>query len=139
MIQSCCAPVGCRADEISGRANARTVLSTETRSTGSSSTASAAHSRGPALMVGETPDADVIATDIEPSESARSEPSLLYHLDGTVTRSYDRAVPPAPAARAKVLDAFVSILLEHGERAATLDAVAAAAGVSKGGLLYHFP
>lgn len=48
-------------------------------------------------------------------------------------------MPPAPAARAKVLDAFVSILLEHGERAATLDAVAAAAGVSKGGLLYHFP
>ncbi len=67
------------------------------------------------------------------------EPSLLYQLDGTVTTSYDRAVPPAPAARAKLLDAFVTILLEQGERAATLEAVAAAAGVSKGGLLYHFP
>ena len=33
----------------------------------------------------------------------------------------------------------MTILLEQGERAATLDAVAAAAGVSKGGLLYHFP
>ncbi|MEU5844266.1 TetR/AcrR family transcriptional regulator [Rhodococcus sp. NPDC047139] len=48
-------------------------------------------------------------------------------------------MPPAPAARAKLLDAFVTILLEQGERAATLDAVAATAGVSKGGLLYHFP
>ncbi|WP_326601007.1 TetR/AcrR family transcriptional regulator [Rhodococcus sp. PD04] len=48
-------------------------------------------------------------------------------------------MPPAPAARAKLLDAFVTILLEQGERAATLEAVAATAGVSKGGLLYHFP
>lgn len=47
-------------------------------------------------------------------------------------------MPPAPAAREKVLDAFESILVEHGERTATLEAVAEAAGVSKGGLLYHF-
>nr|WP_082756189.1 TetR/AcrR family transcriptional regulator [Tsukamurella pulmonis] len=47
-------------------------------------------------------------------------------------------MPPPPAARAKLLDAFVTILIEHGERAATLEAVAAEAGVSKGGLLYHF-
>ncbi|MDQ3627707.1 MAG: TetR/AcrR family transcriptional regulator [Actinomycetota bacterium] len=47
-------------------------------------------------------------------------------------------MPAAPAAREKVLDAFESILVEHGERTATLDAVADAAGVSKGGLLYHF-
>lgn len=37
-----------------------------------------------------------------------------------------------------ILDAFETVLIDHGERAATLDAVAAAAGVSKGGLLYHF-
>lgn len=43
------------------------------------------------------------------------------------------------SARATVLDAFERILSEDGERAATLDAVAAAASVSKGGLLYHFP
>lgn len=49
-----------------------------------------------------------------------------------------RGVPPPPAARAKLLDAFVKILIEQGERAATLEAVAAEAGVSKGGLLYHF-
>lgn len=43
-----------------------------------------------------------------------------------------------PAARDAVLDAFERILLHDGERAATLDATARAAGVSKGGLLYHF-
>ena len=47
-------------------------------------------------------------------------------------------VPRPPAARAKLLDAFITILNEQGERAATLEAVATAAGVSKGGLLYHF-
>ena len=44
-----------------------------------------------------------------------------------------------PAARDAVLDAFERLLVEDGERAATLDAAARAAGVSKGGLLYHFP
>lgn len=48
------------------------------------------------------------------------------------------SVPPPPAARAKLLDAFSAILIEQGERAATLEAVATHAGVSKGGLLYHF-
>lgn len=43
-----------------------------------------------------------------------------------------------PAAREAVLDAFERILIDDGERAATLDATARAAGVSKGGLLYHF-
>jgi AcrR family transcriptional regulator len=37
-----------------------------------------------------------------------------------------------------VLDAFEAILIDDGERAATMDATARAAGVSKGGLLYHF-
>lgn len=37
-----------------------------------------------------------------------------------------------------MLDAYERILISDGERAATLDAVASAAGVSKGGLLYHF-
>src|SRR5918997_2985402 len=47
-------------------------------------------------------------------------------------------VPRPPAARAKVLTAFSALVVEQGERAATLDAVAERAGVSKGGLLYHF-
>ncbi|WP_253182034.1 TetR/AcrR family transcriptional regulator [Cellulosimicrobium cellulans] len=47
-------------------------------------------------------------------------------------------MPPPPAARAKVLHAFAVLLVENGERAATIEAVAERAGVSKGGLLYHF-
>ena len=43
-----------------------------------------------------------------------------------------------PHARESVLDAFEAILVDDGERAATMDATARAAGVSKGGLLYHF-
>lgn len=42
------------------------------------------------------------------------------------------------ATRDRILDAFESLLLDQGELAATLDAVASLAGVSKGGLLYHF-
>lgn len=41
--------------------------------------------------------------------------------------------------RDRLLDAFEALLIASGPRAATLDAVAAAAEVSKGGLLYHFP
>jgi AcrR family transcriptional regulator len=47
-------------------------------------------------------------------------------------------MPPTPSARDRILDAFEELLTEQSERAATLDAVAARAGVSKGGLLYHF-
>ena len=42
------------------------------------------------------------------------------------------------STRDKVLDAFEALLIAEGERAATLEAVAARAEVSKGGLLYHF-
>lgn len=48
-------------------------------------------------------------------------------------------MPRKPVARDAVLDAFVHLLIEEGERAATVDAVARRAGVSKGGLLYHYP
>ena len=43
-----------------------------------------------------------------------------------------------PRARESVLDAFEALLIADGPRAATMDAAAHAAGVSKGGLLYHF-
>jgi AcrR family transcriptional regulator len=46
-------------------------------------------------------------------------------------------MPPA-SNRDAILTAYEQVLAEHGERAATLDAAAKAAGVSKGGLLYHF-
>lgn len=42
------------------------------------------------------------------------------------------------STRDRLLDAFEGLLVSGGGRAATLDAVAAAAEVSKGGLLYHF-
>jgi AcrR family transcriptional regulator len=40
--------------------------------------------------------------------------------------------------RARLLDAAVAVVRRDGAQAVTLDAVAAQAGVSKGGLLYHF-
>lgn len=48
-------------------------------------------------------------------------------------------MPRPPRARARVLDAAEHVLLERGAAAFTLDAVAEAADVSKGGLVYHFP
>ncbi|WP_224387574.1 TetR/AcrR family transcriptional regulator [Pseudonocardia sp. ICBG1293] len=44
----------------------------------------------------------------------------------------------AGSARDRVLDAYETLLIEQGPGGATLDAVAAEAEVSKGGLLYHF-
>ncbi|MDD0859232.1 TetR/AcrR family transcriptional regulator [Arthrobacter alpinus] len=42
------------------------------------------------------------------------------------------------STRERILGAYEDLLIVDGPRMATLDAVAAAAGVSKGGLLYHF-
>ena len=43
-----------------------------------------------------------------------------------------------PSARDKILDATLELIGDIGAPAVTLDGVAARAGVSKGGLLYHF-
>jgi len=48
-------------------------------------------------------------------------------------------MPRPPAARAAALDAADALLAEEGIAAFTLEAVADRAGISKGGLLYHFP
>ncbi|MFC7934552.1 TetR/AcrR family transcriptional regulator [Streptomyces cinereoruber] len=40
--------------------------------------------------------------------------------------------------RERILDVFEEIILIEGERAATVDGTAAKAGISKGGLRYHF-
>jgi AcrR family transcriptional regulator len=45
----------------------------------------------------------------------------------------------ARGTRDRLLDAASAVLLRDGAHAMTLEAVAAEAGVSKGGLLYHFP
>jgi AcrR family transcriptional regulator len=42
------------------------------------------------------------------------------------------------SARDRILDAYERQIISAGERATTLESVAADAGVSKGGLLYHF-
>jgi AcrR family transcriptional regulator len=47
--------------------------------------------------------------------------------------------PVLPAARARILDAAEQLVAAQGASNLTLDAVAHAAGVSKGGLLYHYP
>ena len=43
------------------------------------------------------------------------------------------------SAREKIIDAAVEVVVESGARHLTLEAVAAKAGVSRGGLLYHYP
>jgi AcrR family transcriptional regulator len=43
-----------------------------------------------------------------------------------------------PSRRTELLDAAVAVVRRDGAAALTLDAVAAEAGVSKGGVLYHF-
>ena len=44
-----------------------------------------------------------------------------------------------PNAREKILDAAAAVILRDGAAQMTVDAVVAEAGVSKGGLFYHFP
>ncbi|WP_026552562.1 TetR/AcrR family transcriptional regulator [Arthrobacter sp. H20] len=44
----------------------------------------------------------------------------------------------APSTVQRLVDAYQDILVSDGERSATLDAIALGAGVSKGGLTYHF-
>src|SRR3712207_3868484 len=74
---------------------------------------------------------------------------MMNYTDQTASA----AVPPqstvamAPAKSAKsrsltretLLHAATQVILDRGVEALTLDAVAHQAGVSKGGLLYHFP
>jgi AcrR family transcriptional regulator len=47
-------------------------------------------------------------------------------------------VPRKRDTRRRLLDAAAAVVRRDGAKALTLDAVAAEAGVSKGGLLYHF-
>ncbi len=52
--------------------------------------------------------------------------------------AYRKAMPAQTSARDRVLSAYEELLINEGPGRATLDAVTALAGVSKGGLLYHF-
>ena len=46
--------------------------------------------------------------------------------------------PARGSSREKLLDAAAELISQHGVQALTLEGVAAAAGVTKGGLIYHF-
>ena len=52
--------------------------------------------------------------------------------------AYRKAMPAQTSARDRVLSAYEELLINEGPGRTTLDAVTALAGVSKGGLLYHF-
>lgn len=52
---------------------------------------------------------------------------------------YFRQPIPVRPTRERLLDAAERVVVESGATHLTLDAVAKSAGVSKGGLLYHFP
>jgi AcrR family transcriptional regulator len=57
----------------------------------------------------------------------------LYRLDGTV------GIVLPETSKNKILDAAEAVALEAGVPHLTLDAIAAKVGMSKGGVLYHYP
>src|SRR5690625_2048446 len=161
-IHSSCPEDGRRASLRAGTANPSTVMSTEIRTTGSTRTARAAHSRGPARAGGVSPwpcasvgplpaVAEVIFpryvfngrdAGVRPARGGSTEgtlrelptvQSVQYRPDGTVS------IVTTSNTRARILDALQDILIGAGYSAVTLEAVARDAGVSKGGMLYHFP
>jgi len=70
---------------------------------------------------------------------------LLYRLDGIVNAIYVAAQQETSMAQGKqssrqrILEAAAAVARDSGAGNLSLDAVAARAGVSKGGLLYNFP
>lgn len=58
--------------------------------------------------------------------------------DRSGTAALANGSKPAASNRARILDSAVQVALRDGILAMTLEAVAKEAGVSKGGLLYHF-
>ncbi len=51
----------------------------------------------------------------------------------------EETLPRTVSVRERVLEAAEQLVIQRGSHELTLEAVAASAGVSKGGLLYHFP
>jgi AcrR family transcriptional regulator len=69
----------------------------------------------------------------------RYDVELLYRPDGFVKQRGGISMQTKPSVREKVLAAAEEVAREVGASRLTLEAVAERAGVSKGGLLYHFP
>ena len=68
------------------------------------------------------------------------EAHLLYRLDGIVNSGAETLMTKTRVtARQKILAAAEEVARDVGPGHLSLDAVAQRAGVSKGGLLYHFP
>ena len=59
-------------------------------------------------------------------------------MPDSAQRATAKAVNPPQSSRERILAAAVQVAIGEGVSAMTLDAVAREAGVSKGGLLYHF-
>jgi AcrR family transcriptional regulator len=59
--------------------------------------------------------------------------------DSSTDRTTRLGAPDGSGTRDRLLDAAERVVVAHGAVGLTLEAVAADAGVSKGGLLYHFP
>lgn len=64
-------------------------------------------------------------------------PEKLYRLDGLLLAF--GIMGGRPDSKARVLDAAAAIVARAGAAHLTMDAIAAEAGLSKGGLLYHYP
>lgn len=64
---------------------------------------------------------------------------VVYRLDGLVKRKADAMPARRSRTKQKILEAAAEISRESGPGNLSLEAVAARAGVSKGGLLYHYP
>jgi len=65
--------------------------------------------------------------------------SVLYRLDGKVNINYTEIMSPRENSKQRILEAAAQLAQRQGSAHLSLDAVAAEAGVSKGGLLYNFP
>ncbi len=67
----------------------------------------------------------------------------LYRLDGIAQLNYPAPMPTDPeaehSARTRIIEAAARVAAASGAAHLTIDAVAAEAGLSKGGVLYHFP
>jgi AcrR family transcriptional regulator len=68
--------------------------------------------------------------------SGRTAPLLLETIP---SGRYSFVMSPRASMREPLLRAAATVVAERGYSALTLDAVGAATGVSKGGVLYHFP
>ena len=56
-----------------------------------------------------------------------------------VVKKGEKGMSSRPSSRERILDTAEDVVLKEGATHMTLDAVASKAGVSKGGLIYHFP